>query len=73
MLITDSVKQQPAEKKSKQKGLYWHKKSGRMKQGDWEAKVRVDGKYKSLGRFINEQDAIDSIKNYQALFKNNCE
>jgi hypothetical protein len=73
MLITDSAKKPPAEKKSKQKGLYWHKKSGRMKQGDWEVKVRVDGKYKSLGRFINEQDAIDRIKNYQALLKKNCE
>lgn len=55
-----------AENKSKVKGIYWHKKSGRMKCGKWEVKVRIGDKYKSLGRFIDEQDAIKSLKQFKS-------
>ena len=64
MLINDLVKIIPAEKKSTHKGVYWHKKSGRMKNGKWEVKIRINGKYKSLGRYDNEIDAIKTYDNY---------
>ena len=65
MLIADLSQRKPAEKKSTKKGVYWHKKTGGMKCGKWEAKIRINGKYKSLGRFINEEDAISAVKNAQ--------
>ena len=64
MLILD-LQHPEAERQSEQKGVYWHKKSGRMKCGKWEAKIRVNGKYKTLGRFIDETDAINAVKNAQ--------
>jgi hypothetical protein len=66
MLITDLSQIKPAEKKSTQKGVYWCKKTGRMKCGKWEAKIRINGKYKSLGRFINEDEAISAVKNFES-------
>lgn len=65
ILISDRQNKPNAERQSEQKGVYWHKKSGRMKCGKWEAKIRINGKYKSLGRFINEIDAINAVKNFQ--------
>lgn len=68
MLISDLRTIQDAEKKSNQKGVYWHKKSGRMKNGKWEAKIRLNGKYKSLGRFDNEIDAINAYKSAESFY-----
>lgn len=65
MLIADRRIYPEAERRSKQKGVYWHKKSGRMKCGVWEAKIRIDGKYKTLGRYVHEADAINAVKNAQ--------
>lgn len=59
-LIDDLSQITPAEKRSQHKGLYWHKISGKNKVGKWEVRVRVKGKYKSFGRFLNEYDAIEA-------------
>ena len=36
-----------------------------MKCGVWEAKIIIDGKYKTLGRYVHEADAINAVKNAQ--------
>ena len=38
------------------KGCYWHKTKKK-----WRARIRIDGKLKSLGLFDNEQDARQSF------------
>ena len=58
-LISDLSQGKSAEKKSQQKGVYWNKSKNK-----WEAKIRVNGKYKHLGTFINEIDAINAVKKY---------
>lgn len=63
MLITDRSKIIPAENVSKYKGVYWHKKNGRMKCGKWTAKLRLNGKYISLGNFIDEEEAYKALIN----------
>jgi hypothetical protein len=68
MLIFDLRTIIEAEKKSKQKGVYWHKKGGRMKNGKWEAKIRINGKYKSLGRFDDENEAIQAYKSAESFY-----
>ena len=62
MLIKDRIHQKKAEKVSAHKGVYWHKKEGRMKRGKWTPIIRVNGKMKSLGRFDEEIDAINAHK-----------
>jgi hypothetical protein len=61
-LIDDLSQIIPAENTSTYNGVCWHKKSGRAKCGKWGAKIRINGKYKYLGRFINEIDAINAIE-----------
>lgn len=61
MLVSDLIRRE-AEKRSEHKGIYWHQKRGRMKCGKWEVKIRVNGKYKSFGYFIDEADAINALK-----------
>jgi len=56
-LITDLAQIIPAEKRSSQKGVYWNKSSRK-----WEARIRVSGKAKWIGSFINETDAIQAFK-----------
>jgi hypothetical protein len=58
-LISDLSQGKSAEKKSQQKGVYWNKTKNK-----WEAKIRVNQKYKQLGTFINEIDAINAVKKY---------
>lgn len=65
ILVSDLSQIIPAERRSEYDGVYWHKKSGRMKCGKWEAKIRVDGKYKSLGRYLDEQEARDVVLKFK--------
>jgi hypothetical protein len=61
MLIEERRQIKPAERVSNNKGVYWHKKTGRMARGCWEAKVRIRGRYKSLGRYQDEWQASAAI------------
>lgn len=69
LLVEDRVLLQRAEKTSKHKGIYWHKRTGRAKSGVWEVKLLVDGCYKYFGRYINEHDAIKALQKAKASVK----
>lgn len=60
MLISDRATIPPARKQSKQKGVYWNDVKNK-----WEPKIRVKGKYKYIGSFVHEADAINAINAYR--------
>lgn len=59
-LISDLTFIKPAEKQSKEPGVYWH--SVKKK---WEVSFRVNGKRKYFGSFLYETDAINKAVEYK--------
>jgi len=62
MLITDRATIKPAEKQSRFKGVYWCKNNNPELKGKWNARIRINGKSKSLGRFASEKAAGEAYR-----------
>jgi hypothetical protein len=69
MIITDRCNIIHAYKRSKYKGVSWHKETRKMKIGKWVASVRINNKVKHLGYFEDEKDA--AIAHNEGVIKYN--